>query len=162
MNFGRQMSALLRVFSERAGDSREDNDVGDDVEVQQHLREASDAILLLVREVDQLERHKRGVPPNDSAFDELAGAVRVAADRLAEFTREEESWATAALTSRAARTIEESRPGADLATILRRWRAIERELDRADAGSPESARLFDEFERARAEYMTVFKARTRD
>jgi len=131
-------------------------------DIQRHLREASDAILLLVDEVDQLERHKRAVPPNDPAFDELARSVRVAAERLAEFTREEESWARGALTSAVAPTIEQSRPAADLATILRRWRAIERELDRADPGSPESTRLFDEFERAREEYMTAFKARRRD
>src|SRR3954463_10641519 len=61
--------------------------------VQDHLRGASDAILLLTAEVRQLEQHKRGVQPQDPRFEELATAVRRTTEALALFTREEESWA---------------------------------------------------------------------
>ena len=41
----------------------------DDAEnIQAHLRAASDAILLLLTEVGQLERHKRAIPPGEARF----------------------------------------------------------------------------------------------
>jgi len=45
-----------------------------------------------------------------------------------------------------------------LAPILERWRAIERALDSAPAGSPEAQRLVEEFQRVRDEYMTALRA----
>jgi hypothetical protein len=45
------------------------------------------------------------------------------------------------------------------ATILERWRAVERQLDDVEPGSPESVRLFAEFERLRDEYLAVFQDR---
>ena len=129
-----------------------------DIEV--HLRAASDAILLLLTETSQLERHKRLIRPSEPRFDEIARSVRVVAKALADFTEFEEQWAAAATSGRTdIETIEESENAPALATILERWRAIERQLDDVEPGSAEAARLFAEFERVRDEYMAAFEAR---
>src|SRR3954454_1791759 len=129
-------------------------------DIEEHLRGASDAILLLLTEIGQLERHKRRIPPGEDRFDEVARAVRVAAQALAEFTKEEEDWATVATADRTdLDTISDSDESASLSGILERWRAVERQLDDAEPGTPAANRLFAEFERIRDEYMTMFKAR---
>ena len=130
---------------------------------EQHLRAASDAILLLVTEVEQLERHKRGVPPGERRFDELARSVRMAAEALADFTREEEAWARgASATGRSLEPIAVASEPSTLSDILRRWRDVERRLEAADPGSAEATSLFDEFARLRDEYMAAFRARHGD
>jgi hypothetical protein len=132
----------------------------DATEIEQHLRAASDAILLLLTEVGQLEQHKRAIPPGEARFDEVARSVRVAAKALADFTEYEETWARIATDGRPdIETIAESENAPALATILERWRAIERQLDNLEPGSPESTRLFAEFERTRDEYMAAFLER---
>ena len=129
-------------------------------EIEEHLRAASDAILLLLTEVSQLERHKRGIPPGEPRFDEVSRAVRVAATALADFTEHEESWARIATDGRTdIEPIAESKNTPVLATILERWRAIERQLDDLEPGSAESTRLFAEFERTRDEYLAAFQVR---
>jgi len=134
-----------------------DTDAGD---IAEHLRAASDAILLLLAETSQLERHKRRIPPGEARFDEIARSVRVVAQALAEFTEFEEQWAKTATDGRTdIGAIEDSENTPKLATILERWRAIERQLDDAEPGSAEAARLFAEFERVRDEYMAAFRAR---
>jgi len=132
----------------------------DATDIEEHLRAASDAILLLLTEVGQLERHKRGIPPGEPRFDEVARSVRIAAKSLADFTEYEEQWAGIATDGRTdIEPIAKSESAPALAEILERWRAIERQLDEVEPGSPESVRLFAEFERARDEYMTAFRAR---
>lgn len=129
-------------------------------DIEEHLRGASDAIVLLLTEVGQLERHKRGIPPGEERFDDVARAVRVAAEALAEFTKQEEDWARIATADRTdIETIDESEASASLAAILEQWRAVERQLDRTPPGTPEGMRLFAEFERLRGEYMASFRAR---
>lgn len=129
-------------------------------DVEEHLRAASDAILLLVREVDELERHKRGVQPDDPRFRELAADVRRAARDLAEFTEQEEAWARgASAAGDSTQTISESTSSASLSEILARWREVERRLHEARPGSPEAAALFAEFGRIRDEYMKAFQAK---
>jgi hypothetical protein len=129
-------------------------------EIEEHLRAASDAILLLLTETGQLERHKRLIPPGERRFDEIARSVRVVAQALAEFTEFEEQWAKAATDGRTdLEKIEQSENSPSLATILERWRAIERQLNDVEPGSPEAATLFAEFERVRDEYMAAFRAR---
>jgi len=136
-----------------------DNDASD---IEEHLRAASDAILLLLTEAGQLERHKRRIPPGEARFDEIARSVRVVAQALADFTTFEEQWATTATSDRTdIEAIEGSDNTPALATILERWRAIERQLDDAEPGTAEAASLFAEFERVRDEYMAAFKARHR-
>ena len=136
-----------------------DNDAS---EIEEHLRAASDAILLLLTEAGQLERHKRRIPPGEARFDEIARSVRVVAQALADFTTFEEQWATTATSDRTdIEAIEGSDNTPALATILERWRAIERQLDDAEPGSAEAVSLFAEFERVRDEYMAAFKARHR-
>jgi hypothetical protein len=129
-------------------------------DIEHHLRSASDAILLLVGEVEQLERHKRGVAPGDARFDELAAAVKDASAALAAFSNAELEWGRDAdgLKQDVA-TIDHSQSPANLAAILDRWRQIERQLNEAEPGSPESRELFEAYERVRDEYMTAFAAR---
>ena len=128
--------------------------------IEEHLRAASDAILLLLRETSQLEQHKRAIPPGEARFDEVARNVRVLAQALAEFTKLEEEWAKIATDGRTdLETIDRSKHAPAVATILERWRAIERQLDQAEPGSEEANRLFEEFERARAEYIEAVRAR---
>ncbi|HLX34869.1 MAG TPA: hypothetical protein VKR30_06440 [Candidatus Limnocylindrales bacterium] len=127
--------------------------------IEQHLRSASDAILLLVGEVEQLERHKRGVRPQDPRFDVLAKAVSDAAAALAAFTEAEEAWGHDADGARSTvSSIADSAAPPTLSAILQRWREIERQLNEAAPGSPEAEALFEEFERVRAQYMTAFAA----
>jgi hypothetical protein len=128
-------------------------------EVEEHLRAASDAILLLLGEVGQLERHKRGVQPGDTRFEELARSVREGAEALAQFTKQEEGWAKRAGVDGGVSTIERSDNAPSLAASLERWRAVERELDQAEPGSEEAAALFDQFETVRREYLEAFNAR---
>lgn len=129
-------------------------------DIEEHLRGASDAVVLLLTEVGQLERHKRGIPPGEKRFDEVARALRVAAQALAEFTKEQEDWGRVATADRTdLETIADSESSASLAAILERWRAVERQLDEHKPGSPEAIRLFAEFERIRDEYMTALRAR---
>ena len=136
---------------------------GDANEIEEHLRAASDAILLLLTEVGQLERHKRGIPPGEPRFDEVARSVRIAAKALADFTEYEETWAGIATDGRTdIEPIAESENRPELAKILERWRAIERQLDNIEPGSAEGTRLFTEFERTRAEYMAAFLERQAD
>jgi hypothetical protein len=145
----------------REAEGGEETLVGRDAtEIEQHLRAASDAILLLLTEVGQLERHKRGIPPGEPRFDEVARSVRIAAQALAEFTEYEETWAGIATDGRTdIERISESESKPAAAAILERWRAIERQLDDLKPGSPEAIRLFAEFERARDEYLAFFRER---
>jgi hypothetical protein len=129
-------------------------------DIEEHLRGASDAIVLLLAEVGQLERHKRGIPPGEDRFDEVSEAVRVAAQALAEFTKREEQWARIATADRTdLETVDESENAASLSALLTQWRAVERQLDETPPGTPEGTRLFAEFERLRDEYMAAFRAR---
>jgi len=132
----------------------------DATRIEEHLRAASDGILLLLTEVGQLERHKRGIPPGEPRFDEVARSVRVAAQALAEFTEYEETWARIATDGRTdIEPISRSEATPSTAEILERWRAVERQLDDLEPGSPESVRLFAEFERLRDEYLGAFRER---
>ena len=132
----------------------------DATRIEEHLRAASDAIFLLLTEAGQLERHKRGIPPGDPRFDKVARSVRVVAQALAEFTEQEESWARIATDGRTdIEPIDESEATPRTTDILERWRAVERQLDDLEPGSPESVRLFAEFERLRDEYLAAFRDR---
>jgi hypothetical protein len=135
------------------------NDDMNDREIQAHLRSASDAILVLLAEVEQLELHKRGIRPADPRFSELAKAVRDSASALAEFAQEEKDWAddATAADGRLPKITDSPTPQ-QLGEILARWRLIERQLNEATPGSPEATILFDQFQQVREEYMTAFKA----
>ena len=132
----------------------------DATRIEEHLRAASDAILLLLTEIGQLERHKRGIPPGEPRFDEVSRSIRAAAQGLAAFTEGEEAWARTATDGRTdIEPIAQSEAAHDTAAILERWRAVERQLDDLEPGSPESVRLFAEFERLRDEYLAAFRDR---
>jgi hypothetical protein len=133
-------------------------------DIESHLRAASDAIMLLLGEIQQLEQHKRGVEPSGDRFAELASAVRESAESLAQLTRQQEAWGKAAdLAATHVATIKASTSPAPLPAILQRWREVERRLAEAEPGSAEAVTLFEEFERIRQEYLAAFEAReTRD
>src|SRR6478752_1573395 len=69
-------------------------------EIEEHLRAASDASLLLLTESSQLERHKRRISPGEPRFEEIARSVRLVAQALAQFTEFEEEWARRATDGR--------------------------------------------------------------
>jgi hypothetical protein len=92
----------------------------------------------------------------------VARSVRVVGQALAELTEHEVTWARIATDGRKDReTMSVSENAPSTATILERWRAIERQLDDLEPGSPESIRLFAEFERLRDEYMAAFQEHQR-
>jgi hypothetical protein len=132
----------------------------DSHDVESHLRAASDAIMLLLGEVEQLEAHKRGLEPGDPRFTQLAVAVRTTAETLAALTREQEAWGKSApLEQLDVAPISKSRSDPPLPQLLERWREVERRLTAADPGSPEAVELFEQFERIRNEYLAAFRAR---
>jgi len=130
----------------------------DTSDIEEHLRLASDAIMLLVAQVGVLERHKRAVPPNHVRFSELAEAVRSASETLSAFAASEAAWAGDALREReVVSTIESTDQMPRLTEILEQWRAVERLLAAEPPGSPDAPKLFAEFERLRDEYLEAFR-----
>lgn len=126
------------------------------------LRATSDQLMLAVAEVDARERRKRGRRPGEQEFLELARAVRIAAEVVVELARQEER--TALEIEREARdtllpSIETMTPAKELAHILDEWRAVEKRLVGAEAGSPEAEELMTEFERLRDAYAEALAAR---
>jgi hypothetical protein len=132
----------------------------DHTDIELHLRSASDAIMVLVGELEQLEGHKRGIQPADPRFGQLATAVREAAQSLAELARDEEDWGRSArLSDPRVASIEHSSSPQPLPAILAKWRDIERRLETAEPGSADATALFAEFQRVRDEYLAAFRER---
>ena len=128
------------------------------------LRATSDGLMLAVNEVVARERLKRGVPPADPAFLQLAREVRIAAEVALELARKEEETArTTAVEPDVGDlpAIESVSPGRELATILEQWRAVEQRLAVAPPGSDEAKNLMVEFQRLRDQYATVIEAKRR-
>ena len=126
------------------------------------LRATSDQLVLAIHEVDARERRKRGIAPADPAFLELARQVRVAAEIVLDLARHEESTAqrvSAGPASAGLPPIEAMSPAKELATILEQWRAVEKRLGEAQAGSSEADELMLEFERLRDRYALALKTR---
>lgn len=128
------------------------------------LRATSDGLMLAINEVVARERVKRGVPPADPAFLELAREVRIAAEVALDLARKEEQ--TARLTADELHVgdlpaIESVSPGRELATILEQWRAVEQRLATAPPGSAEARNLVIEFQRMRDRYAEVVEAKLR-
>lgn len=136
-----------------------EEDLADEMAV---LRAASDQLVLAIAEVDARERRKRGMRPGEQAFLELARAVRIAAEVVLELARQEER--TAIEIERESRgallpPIERMTPAKELAHILDEWRAVEKRLVSAEAGTLEAEELMTEFERLRDAYAEALKAR---
>jgi hypothetical protein len=128
------------------------------------LRATSDGLMLAINEVVARERLKRGVPPADPAFVELAREVRIAAEVALELARKEEE--TARMTADEPDVgdlpaIESVSPGRELATILEQWRAVEQRLAASPPGSAEARNLMIEFQRMRDQYARVIEAKLR-
>ena len=126
------------------------------------LRATSDQLMIAIAETDALERRKRGMPPSDPAFADLARDVRLAAEAALAFARQEEL--TARTTSGrpdavALPPIEHVSPAKELAGILEAWRAVEHRLMGATAGTPEADDLMGQFEELRQRYAEALKAR---
>jgi hypothetical protein len=130
------------------------------------LRGTSDQLLLAIQTVALLEQQKRGVAFGDERFPGLAEAVREAAEAVLEFSLAEEAEASriherSTIDNDATTTIAGTPPASSLAEILDRWRAVERRLAEAPAGSPEAADLLAEFERLRSHYAEALAAEGR-
>lgn len=128
------------------------------------LRATSDGLMLAVNEVVARERLKRGVPPADPAFLQLAREVRIAAEVAVELARKEEETARMTAVEPGVGdlpAIESVSPGRELATILEQWRAVEQRLAAAPPGSDEAKNLMIEFQRLRDQYAKVIEAKRR-
>jgi hypothetical protein len=130
------------------------------------LRGTSDQLLLAIQTVALLEQQKRGVPVGDDRFPGLAKAVREAAEAVLDFSMAEEDEADrihdrSTIDVEATTTIAETPPASSLAAILEEWRAVERRLAEAPAGSPEAADLLEAFERLRSHYAETLAAEGR-
>ena len=130
------------------------------------LRGTSDQLLLAIQTVALLEQQKRGVPFGDDRFPGLAKAVREAAEVVLDFSVAEEEEASrihqrSTIDDDATATIADTLPASSLAEILEQWRAVERRLVEAPAGSPEAADLLTEFERLRSRYAEALAAEAR-
>ena len=126
------------------------------------LRATSDGLMLAINEIQVREGQKRGVPPSDPAFTELARDVRLAAEVILELARKEE--ATAELTAQEPHVdrlppIGAVAPGANLAAILEQWRAIESRMQAAPPGTPEARELMIEFQRLRKAYADAVESK---
>ena len=87
----------------------------------------------------------------------MATAVREAAQAVLDFSVAEEAEAariheTASVDADASDTIATTPPATSLAGILDEWRAVERRLLAAPAGSAEATELLEAFELLRARY----------
>lgn len=128
------------------------------------LRATSDGLMLAINEMVARERLKRGVPPADPAFVELAREVRIAAEVALELARKEEDTARMTADEPAVGDlppIESVSPGRQLATILEQWRAVEQRLAAAPPGSAEARELVIEFQRMRDRYARAVEAKLR-
>ena len=133
----------------------------DAVAKEAQLRATSDQLLLAIDAVGVLERQKRGVPPGDDVFVDLARDVRIAAEALLALARTEEEWARdlrAEPVERPMPTIAETTPVPSLAATLERWRDVERRIAETKPGSSEAAALLVEFERLRRDYAAILSA----
>ena len=136
------------------------------------LRGTSDQLLLAIQTVALLEQQKRGLSFGDDRFPELATAVREAAQAVLDFSVAEEAEAariheTASVDADASDTIATTPPATSLAGILDEWRAVERRLLAAPAGSAEATELLEAFELLRGRYADTLadearKAKARD
>jgi hypothetical protein len=135
------------------------DDLSDEMAV---LRAASDQLIIAIAEVDARERRKRGVQPTAPPFVDLARAVRIASEVVVELARQEERTALEIEREGRGETlppIESVTPAKELSHILDEWRAVEKRMVTAEAGSPEAEALMTEFERLRDRYAEVVKAR---
>lgn len=152
-------STLTTIRACQGGTSMTEEDLADEMAV---LRATSDQLVLAVAEVHARELRKRGMKPGERAFLELARSVRIAAEVALELARQEER--TALEIERESRgtllpPIEHMTPARELAHILDDWRAVEKRLVTAPAGSPEAEELMTEFERLRDAYAQALRSR---
>ena len=126
------------------------------------LRATSDQLLIAIEETAVLESRKRGMPPSDPLFPELALEVRRAAERVLLLARQEELVARDT-NERADATelppIERMSPAKELAGILEQWRAVEHRLTETAPGTPEALELLRQFEELREHYGRVLRER---
>ena len=137
--------------------------MGDDRTIEPEImRGTSDQLMIAVAEVSTLERRKRLVPPSDPKFGDLAREVRLAAERVLEFSRAEEAAARQASHAASAASlppIERVHPAKELARILEEWRGVEQRLLAAPPDSDEAEALTREFEAHRKRYADALKER---
>jgi hypothetical protein len=118
------------------------------------LREASDSLVATLDELATLEQRKRSLAPGSPEFVELAGRVESLATLVLAHSRAQGSLADAA--SIVANEVEprpiDEIPPRSIHAVLADWRAVEREMEQAEPGSPEHDRLSADVTRLRDEY----------
>jgi hypothetical protein len=148
-----------------------DSDPTSDVEGLQAasaLRNTSDALLERLDRLYELERRKRELLPDDPEFVRLAREIEdVATEALAQTSEQVELAKQVAHIAKqgdsavADHAIRDIPPGPrDATLILAEWRAAERRLADASAGSEDEERARADVERLRGEYAAAIHLRT--
>jgi formate-dependent nitrite reductase cytochrome c552 subunit len=126
----------------------------------EHLRAASDSLLVTLDRLQELEESKQEIEPGTPAFADLATRIQDLAARALRLTVEQRHLSDEASDARA--TAQEVAPIADTmraaSVVLSDWRAAERRMAEAAPGSPEHRAAHDDVDRFRAEYQRVFEA----
>jgi hypothetical protein len=130
-------------------------------DVDPKLRATSDALLVSLEELYDLETRKREIPPDDPAFLALAQRVDDIARAVLDQARRQERLAReAAVGSIGGETpLVEIDPTLAIPVILERWRAAERRLEGASEGSDEARVAAAEASAYREAYRRAWEAR---
>jgi hypothetical protein len=132
-----------------------------DVERAANLRAASDSLMHRLDRLYELESRKRELPPDRPEFIRLAREIEDLARALLFSSGEQVELAeqvhadVKAGDAEANISIRETPPKRDAISVLAEWRAAERLLAAAAAGSAEEAEARTAVERLRAEYRQI-------
>ncbi|NJD29565.1 MAG: hypothetical protein FIA92_14905 [Chloroflexi bacterium] len=126
------------------------------------LRTASDLMLRRLDRLYELERRKREIPPEEPEFqrlareiEDLARAVLGTSGHQADLANAAAAAAKEGRTDLVDRPIRDLPPRRDGARLLAEWRAAERRLRAAPAGSTEEREARVDVDRLRREYGRV-------
>lgn len=132
---------------------------------EQALRDVSDGLLSDLDLLVQLEQRKRLLKPDDPEANDVARQVAVIAERVLRRSISEEQLTRHA--HEAAKSGDEDAPTRSINetpraihAILEDWRAAERRLTAAAAGTPEHAAAARDCEQFRVEYQRSFNQRS--
>jgi hypothetical protein len=130
------------------------------------LRTVSDALMRDLEALLTAEQEKRDIAPDDprllklaAEVDELARRVLGLSERQQDIAEEVHEQAKNGGPDAPTETIEETSPTRPMGVILAEWRAAEREVRSAPAGSDEERAAGAKADRLRREYRRAYEAR---
>ena len=132
-----------------------------DLERAANLREASDMLMQRLDRLHELESRKRELPPDRPEFVRLAREIEDLSRALLFSSGQQVELAEAVHADVKAGDIEadipirDTPPKRDAVGVLAAWRAAERRLAAAEAGSEDEAAARAEIEKYRAEYRQI-------